>query len=132
MYFHLSQIMLHHKFLLHHSQSAPTNDSQHVRNINRGRACVMAASSAISSTSNRMESLQTTILSWLSAYTVFVSTITLLVATIFLENSDVYVKHTIEHTVRVAVQILKHTTYSAGQTRLPYMNFLLVSGIVVG
>lgn len=86
----------------------------------------MAASIVISSTSDRMETLQTTILTWLSAYTVFISTLTLLVATISLDTSEFYAQHTIEHTIRVAVQILKHTTYGAGQNRLPYMNFLLV------
>lgn len=127
MYFRTSQIMLHHKFLLYHSQTLSTNDPQHVRNINQGRTCVMAASTAISSISDRMETLQTTILTWLSAYTVFLSAVTLLVATIALDTSDIYSQHTIEHTIRVAVQILKHATYGAGQNRFPYLNFLLVS-----
>lgn len=128
MYFRVSHIMLHHKSLLHHSQSVGTSDTQHANDIQKGRACVMAASNAITSVSKRMESLQTTTLTWLSAYTIFLSTITLLIATISLENKDIYMQCTVEHTVRVAFQILKHATYGAGQNRSLYINFLLVCG----
>lgn len=129
MYFRTSQIMLHHRFLLYHSDTLITNDRHHVKNVNKGRACVMSASIAISSISDRMEMLQTTILTWLSAYTVFISAITLLVATISLDSSDIYAQHTIEHTIRVAVQILKYATYGEGQNKLSYMNFLLVNRV---
>lgn len=68
-----------------------------------------------------------TSLTWLSAYTVLISTITLLVATASLDNASVHVRSAMESTVQAAARILNHTTYYASsQGRRPYMDLIEV------
>lgn len=97
-----------------------------IDDINKGRACVTAATNAIMYTSMYREQTQVTALSWHSAYVVFISLLTLLVATSF---TDALGRHTIQHTIHVAVQTLSTSTYGSSRSKSSYLEFAQVSSL---
>lgn len=94
-----------------------------IDDINKGRACVTAATNAIMYTSMYLEQTQATILSWHSAYVVFISLLALLVATSF---TDALGRHTLQHTIRLAVQTLSSSTYGSSRSKSLYLEFAQV------
>lgn len=94
-----------------------------IDDINKGRACVIAATNGIMYTSMYLEQTQATTLSWHSAYVVFISLLTLLVATSF---TDALGRHTLQHTIRIAVQTLSTSTYGSSRSKSSYLEFAQV------
>lgn len=94
-----------------------------IDDINKGRACVAAATNAIMYTSMYLEQTQAKTLSWHSAYVVFVSLLALLVATSF---TDALGRHTLQHTIRLAVQTLSNSTYGSSRSKSLYLDFAQV------
>lgn len=94
-----------------------------IDDINKGRACIAAATNAIMYTSMHMEQTQVTTLSWHSAYVVFISLLALLVSTSF---TDALGRHTLQHTIRIAVQTLSTATYGSSRSKSSYLEFAQV------
>lgn len=94
-----------------------------IDDINKGRACVTAATNAIMYTSMYLEHSQVTTLSWHSAYVVFISLLTLLVARSF---TDALGRHTLQHTIRLAIQTLSNSTYGSSRSKTLYLDFAQV------
>lgn len=127
MHYYTAQIVSLHGHLAHHSQSPLTDDPDRLDRICKGRACVIAASNAILSTADRVVRMQMTSLTWLSAYTVFISAVTLLTAFSFLNDTDFHTRDAIQRTFQTAVHVLRYKSYHASQGKSTYLNFLTVS-----
>lgn len=99
-------------------------DYYEIDDINKGRACVTAATNAISHISGRLMQIPTSKLTWSSAYTVFISTLTLLVAAAFAHPNE---RHAIHGTIQIAIHILQSTTYGSSYCKKSYLDFIQVS-----
>lgn len=122
----LAEIMLYHNFLECLAESTAMGEHYEIDDINRGRACVAAATNAISHISKRLARIPATNLTWSSAYTIYVSSLTLLIAAAFAHAAE---RHTIHGTVCVAIQILQDTTYGSSHCKRSYLGFIQVSCI---
>lgn len=127
LYYYLVEIMLYHNFLECLAESTATGTTYGMDDINKGRACVAAATNAILYTSMRLARTPTTTLTWSSAYTIFISARTLLVAAAFTHARK---RHAIHSTVHVAIQILQDTTYSSSRCKTSYLNFIQVNRLI--
>lgn len=127
MHYYLAQIVILRGHLAHHSQSPDTDDPSRLEHICKGRACVIAASNAILFTAERADRMQMTSLTWLSAYTVFISAITLMTAIAILEDTDIQMREAMERTIQIAFHVLRYNTYNASQGKSTYLDFLGVS-----
>lgn len=127
MHYYLAQIVLLQEYLVYHSQSPVTNDPHHLERICKGRACVIAASNTILFTADRVERMQITNVTWLSAYTIFISTIVLLTAISFVEDTNLHKREAIERTIQIAIHVLRYKSYAASEGKNTYLEFLTVS-----
>lgn len=93
-----------------------------IASINNGRACITAATKAVTSTATHLERRSATTLSCFSAYILFVSTLTLLIATMFIND----MQHEIDRTVGKAINILQHTMYGGTHSRAAQLEFIQV------
>lgn len=119
----LAEIMLYHNFLQCLTETTPLGEQYEIDDINKGRACVAAATNAISHISTRLSQISGTSLTWSSAYTVFISSLTLLVAAAFTHTNE---RHVIHNTVYIAIQILQETSYGDSHCKKSYLDFIRV------
>lgn len=116
--------MLYHNFLECLAGCTAMGEYYSIDDVDKGRACVAAATNAISHVSTRLMQISANRLTWSAAYTVFISALTLLVAAAFSHSDE---RHTIHETVQVAIQILQNTTYGSNHYKKSYLDFIRVS-----
>lgn len=107
----------------HHAEPIFMKKPSRIDDINKGRVCVLAATNAIMKTSMYLEQTRATILSWHSAYVLFISLITLLVASSF---ADVQCQRILQYTIHVAIQTLISSTCGSSQSKSLYLEFTQV------
>lgn len=116
--------MFYHTFLECLAECTTMGEYYTIDDIDKGRACVAAATNAISHISERFMQTPESRLTWSSAYTIFISALTLLVAAAFAHSDE---RHTIHGTVQIAIQILQNTTYGSSHCKKSYLGFIRVS-----
>lgn len=123
MHLYLARITLHHAALGIRSQAVSWHHVSRDEEFDEEVACIKAAVDAVGYTSSYLERNETNVLSWHSAYIIFISAITLLTGASFMSPPN---RTPIQGTIDTAVRMLSNTIYGSWHAKSCYLQFTQV------